>query len=92
MRREAWKRAFMSAYLDFCKRVDAADARAHRDRGHALDTLPLDPYAAENPAEFFAVISEAFFEMPQAIAQAYPDVYEQLTLFYRQNPATRNLA
>ena len=89
MSREAWKRAFMAAYLDFCKQVDAADARAHRDRGHALDTLPLDPYASENPAEFFAVISEAFFEMPHAVAQSFPAVYQQLTLFYRQDPAAR---
>ncbi|MEO8102021.1 MAG: M90 family metallopeptidase [Betaproteobacteria bacterium] len=92
MSREAWKRAFMTAYLDFCKRVDAADARAHRGRGrgHALDTLPLDPYASENPAEFFAVISEAFFEMPHVVADAFPDVYRQLTLFYRQDPGARN--
>ena len=91
MSRETWKRVFMTAYLDFCKQVDAADARARRDRGHALDALPLDPYASENPAEFFAVISEAFFEMPHAVAHAFPAVYEQLTLFYRQNPAARNL-
>ena len=89
MSREAWKRAFMTAYLDFCKQVDLADARARRDRGHALDALPLDPYASENPAEFFAVISEAFFEMPKTIAQAFPEVYRQLTLFYRQDPAAR---
>ena len=90
MSREAWKRAFMAAYLDFCKQVDAADARGRRDRGHALDALPLDPYASENPAEFFAVISEAFFDMPHAVAQAFPAVYEQLALFYRQDPAARN--
>ena len=89
MSREAWTRAFMAAYLDFCKQVDAADARTRRERGHALDALPLDPYAAESPAEFFAVISEAFFEMPHSVAQAFPAVYEQLTLFYRQNPAAR---
>ncbi len=89
MSREAWKRAFMAAYLDFCKQVDAADARAHRDRGHSLDILPLDPYAAESPAEFFAVISEAFFEMPDAVASSFPEVYRQLTLFYRQDPAAR---
>lgn len=92
MSREAWKRAFMSAYLDFCKQVDTADAHGRRSRlsrNHALDALPLDPYASENPAEFFAVITEAFFEMPHAIAQSFPAVYEQLTLFYRQDPAAR---
>jgi len=89
MSREGWRRAFMGAYLDFCKAVDAAEAREHLDHGEALDALPLDPYAAENPAEFFAVISEAFFELPDEVAEAFPVVYEQLTRFYRQNPAAR---
>ncbi len=91
MNREHWKRAFMTAYLDFCKQVDEADARARRDRGQALDALPLDPYASENPAEFFAVISEAFFETPLAIAEHFPAVYEQLSRFYRQDPAARSV-
>ncbi len=91
MSREAWKRAFMGTYLEFCKQVDTAETREHVDGGRALDALPLDPYAAENPAEFFAVISEAFFETPQTVAEAFPKVYEQLTKFYRQNPVARLL-
>ena len=47
----------------------------------------LDPYAAEHPSEFFAVISEAFFEDPAETRRRYPDVYEQLKLFYQQDPA-----
>jgi Mlc titration factor MtfA (ptsG expression regulator) len=90
MNREHWKQAFMAAYLEFCKQVDVADIRARRDRGHALDALPLDPYASENPAEFFAVISEAFFETPQVVAEYFPAVYAQLSLFYRQDPAARS--
>ena len=89
MNREDWKQAFMAAYLAFCEQVDRADAREQHDGGKALDALALDPYASESPAEFFAVISEAFFETPRAIADAFPAVYEQLTLFYRQRPATR---
>jgi Mlc titration factor MtfA (ptsG expression regulator) len=49
--------------------------------------MEIDPYAAESPAEFFAVISEAFFEMPLSVKIPFPAVYEQLALFYRQNPA-----
>lgn len=49
----------------------------------------IDPYAAENPAEFFAVLSEVFFESPLVIEHQLPTVYEQLSLFYRQDPATR---
>ena len=55
-------------------RVDADEATA------------LDSYAAENPAEFFAVMSEAFFQTPQVVRSHYPAVYEQLALFYRQDP------
>ncbi len=46
----------------------------------------IDPYAVENPAEFFAVISEAFFEIPEKLHHYYPDLYGQLKLFYRQDP------
>jgi Mlc titration factor MtfA (ptsG expression regulator) len=49
----------------------------------------IDPYAAENPAEFFAVLSEVFFEAPKVLLQQYPEVYRQLADFYRQDPATR---
>ena len=50
---------------------------------------PLDPYAAESPDEFFAVLSEYFFEVPQHIVTHYPEVYRQLCRFYRQDPAQR---
>ncbi len=77
MSREAWSRAFAAAYGDFCARVEREE-----------DTL-IDPYAAENPAEFFAVVSEAFFEIPRVVQASYPDVYRQLALFYRQDPLLR---
>lgn len=51
--------------------------------------LWLDPYAAEGPAEFFAVISESFFEMPHVLLNRLPAVYRHLTEFYRQDPALR---
>ena len=49
-------------------------------------------YAAESPGEFFAVMSEAFFEIPHAVSGLYPQVYDQLRLFYRQDPAARRAA
>ena len=85
----AWKRAFAAAYDDFCARVDAADDRAERDGGAALDALPIDPYAATSAGEFFAVSSEAFFETPELLEPAYPTVYDQLRLFYKQDPLAR---
>ena len=77
MDRRAWTQAFEEAYQGFCDAVE---------RGR--DTW-LDPYGAEHPSEFFAVISEAFFEDPAETRRRYPEVYEQLRLFYRQDPACR---
>ncbi len=85
----AWKDAFSGAYADFSRRVDDADARAGTDGGAALEALPIDPYAAESPSEFFAVVSEAFFETPEWLEPAYPAVYAQLREFYRQDPLAR---
>jgi len=84
-----WKDAFKTAYEDFCAKVDAADALSPRRAQAALDALPMDPYAAESAGEFFAVASEAFFETPELLAPAYPAVYEQLGLFYKQDPRAR---
>ena len=77
MDRAAWRSVFDQAYAGFCDAVE---------RGK--DTW-LDPYAAEDPAEFFAVLSEAFFESPNGTLRRYPDAYAQLALFYRQDPAAR---
>ena len=77
MSRRAWADVFSIAYADFCRQVDA-DA-----------DVEIDPYAAESPAEFFAVVSEAFFETPHAVLAAYPGVYALLRDFYRQDPLAR---
>ena len=74
MTRHAWRAAFEPAYADFCQRVEHGEATA------------LDPYAADAPAEFFAVMSEAFFTTPRLLHDEYPAVYEQLCQFYRQHP------
>jgi Mlc titration factor MtfA (ptsG expression regulator) len=74
MDRGAWQKAFTEAYAGFRDAVE-----------RSRDTW-LDPYAAEHPSEFFAVLSEAFFEEPAETKRRYPDVYDQLKLFYRQEP------
>jgi Mlc titration factor MtfA (ptsG expression regulator) len=73
----AWTAAFESAYNDLC---------LHVDRGE--DTA-IDPYAATDPGEFFAVASEAFFDSPDRFKESYPGVYDQLARFFRQDPAAR---
>lgn len=74
---DAWTRIMTAAYEDLARRADAGE-----------DT-PIDPYATESPAEFFAVVSEAFFEVPDLLVQEYPEVYAQLRAFYRQDPMAR---
>lgn len=46
----------------------------------------LDRYGATNPAEFFAVLSEVFFETPDKLIAAYPEIYEIMVKFFRQSP------
>ncbi|MGZ5100547.1 MAG: M90 family metallopeptidase [Usitatibacter sp.] len=89
MSAKAWKQAFAAAFEDFNRKVDAAEKLPQRQMQKALDALPVDPYAAQSASEFFAVVSEAFFETPELLAPAYPQVYEQLRLFYRQDPLSR---
>lgn len=48
----------------------------------------IDPYGATSPAEFFAVVTEAFFEKPAALARRHPELYAALVDFYRQDPAS----
>lgn len=74
---EDWSAAFTQAYADFCRRLNNGE----------LTTL--DPYAAENPAEFLAVLAEAFFELPEVLHEAYPAVYEQLRCYFKQDPLER---
>jgi len=77
MKAEQWSRVFEDAYEDFCFRVGNREL------------TPIDSYAAEDPGEFFAVVSELFFEIPDAVRESYPDVYQQLVIFYRQDPGLR---
>ncbi len=49
----------------------------------------LSDYAAVNPGEFFAVVTEVFFDLPRELRAAKPDLYSVLRDFYRQDPALR---
>ncbi len=49
----------------------------------------IRPYGATNPPEFFAVVTEAFFEQPVALLQQHPALYAQFRAFFRQDPAAR---
>ncbi len=58
-------------------------------RLHAGRPSDIDGYGATNPSEFFAVITEMFFEKPVQLRARHPDLYEQLKGFYKQDPAER---
>lgn len=47
----------------------------------------IDRYGATNPAEFFAVATETFFEKPRQLRSKHPALYLQLQEFYKQDPA-----
>ena len=47
----------------------------------------IDPYAATEPAEFFTVISELFFERARELAVQHPALYAELRGYYRLDPA-----
>ncbi len=79
MELRAWIDTFTDTYNHLRKRLEK---RQRTD---------IDPYAAENPAEFFAVVSEEFFEVPDRLHHYHADVYQQLRLFYRQDPLQRLL-
>jgi hypothetical protein len=72
-----WAATLSTAYQSLVRQVE------HHHRAC------IDPYAATNPAEFFAVISEYFFCAPETLHAHFADVYQQLQLYYRQDPLRR---
>jgi Mlc titration factor MtfA (ptsG expression regulator) len=69
-----WQHDFQQAYDAFCAALDRNQQ------------VRVDEYAAESPAEFFAVLSELFFLRPDVVADDFPAPYRQLCSFYRQDP------
>lgn len=74
MHPELWSEEFSQAYYTMLRSVQSG----HHGR--------IDPYAVQSPAEFFAVVTEFFFERPIVLRQELPSIYEQLARFYRQEP------
>jgi Mlc titration factor MtfA (ptsG expression regulator) len=74
--REDWTRVFRDAYEVF-ERAAAANRR----------TL-VDPYGAGDPSEFFAVVTESFFERPLALKREHAALYDTLVRYYRVDPAS----
>lgn len=75
----AWVEAFSAGFEDFQQKCS---------RGKAIG---IDCYAASSPAEYFAVLSEVFFERPDVLQQHYAAIYDQLRQYYRQDPLVQFL-
>ncbi|MYN14397.1 hypothetical protein GSY71_14745 [Pusillimonas sp. TS35] len=91
-----WRRVLDASFKLFCNAVTAAEEAVPPDvdpesdeAAPWFDALPLDPYAATDPAEFFAVSSETFFIDPCPLLHAMPAWYDMLRRYYRQDPAAR---
>jgi Mlc titration factor MtfA (ptsG expression regulator) len=67
-------------------RVMSREFKALRAADEAGTPTVLDTYGATNPAEFFAVVTETFFERPHALRAVHPQLYAELQRFYRQDP------
>jgi len=78
MNRQEWTDSFSQAFADFQQRTELGQKTA------------IDGYAATDPAEFFAVLSEVFFEQPEVLVHTYSLVYKSLVEFYRQDPLLSN--
>jgi Mlc titration factor MtfA (ptsG expression regulator) len=68
---------FLSAYEDFCQRVDSGE-----------ETL-IDPYASDDPASSSPCCRKAFSKFPMSSTGEYPDLYDLLRRYYRQDPLAR---
>ena len=74
-------------YTAWARVLGADFAALVRDSAAGRSTV-LDDYGATNPAEFFAVISEVFFERPREMASLHPELYAELCSLYRVDPAS----
>jgi len=77
-----------SRYIAWARVLGQGYQRLLDDLKHHRPTL-LDSYAATDHAEFFAVLTECFFEKPSALKKRHPELYERLRDFYQQDPAIR---
>ncbi|MFU1914160.1 zinc-dependent peptidase [Bordetella avium] len=91
-----WQQTLQDSLAHFRRALDEIEAAIPPDidpESPDADTwygqLPLDPYAATDEAEFFAVSSEHFFTAPWPLAEAMPDWYALLRAYYQQDPLAR---
>jgi Mlc titration factor MtfA (ptsG expression regulator) len=82
-RRARWTRVLSAAYARLQAQLQM---QAQRPSSTPAVVPLIDPYAATSPAEFFAVVSEVFFERPAALADEQPALYREFSRYYRIDP------
>lgn len=75
-------------YREWARTLGDEYARLRCETAAGVSDL-ISPYAATLPAEFFAVVTELFFERPRELKQQHPALYDELRQYYRQDPAER---
>jgi Mlc titration factor MtfA (ptsG expression regulator) len=78
---------YRSMYAAWARILGSDFKKLREDAQLGHETL-LDQYGATDPAEFFAVATECFFERPVEMRVRHPELYRELSLFYEQDPAT----
>ena len=75
-----------SRYVAWARILQKDYSKLRRDAEQGRSTV-LDEYGATDPAEFFAVATECFFEKPVQLQSKHPELYEELKLYFQQDPA-----
>jgi len=75
-----------SSYITWARILQRDFEKLRRDVSRNRKTF-LDKYGGTNPAEFFAVATEYFFERPKKLKIVHPVLYQELKIFYQQDPA-----
>jgi Mlc titration factor MtfA (ptsG expression regulator) len=75
-----------SAYASWARVLSKEYEQLQRSAGKKRRKTVLNKYGATNPAEFFAVATEAFFEKPKSLMNKHPELYEELMSFYKVDP------
>lgn len=75
-----------SMYVAWARILGKDYQRLREDAEYGRESV-LDQYGATNPAEFFAVATECFFEKPREMRSSHPELYAELSLYYQQDPA-----
>lgn len=77
--------AASSSYKSWAAVLSREFEKLQKDAGSNHASL-LDHYGATNPAEFFAVATETFFERPSQMASEHPELFAELKGYYRVDP------